>query len=143
SGGCRPRCCRGRCCGRDARDAGPGPTCARRPCCCRAGCRAPATSRCTCAPPISYGMDTRTTTPTPASCCTSHGRTIAPSRLAARLGWNAAWRELLERALRTTAGRAHEDDARRAQLTRAIADTLGDEPLVMLAALARDGSPPV
>src|SRR5581483_2992174 len=59
------------------------------------------------------------------------------ARLAERLGWHAAWAQLLDRALRATAGRAHEDDGRRAQIARAIAGTLGDEPLVTLAALAR------
>lgn len=66
-------------------------------------------------------------------------RTWRAARLVAERGWDSAWAELLDRALRGSAGRAHEDEHTRCELARRITCGLGAEPVHALAALARDG----
>ena len=61
--------------------------------------------------------------------------------LVARYGWSGAWAQLLDRAVRATAGRRHETAAQHEAHLAAIGALLGDDPLGALIACARDGRP--
>lgn len=56
-------------------------------------------------------------------------------------GWEAAWHELLERALRSSAGRCHESDGRREALAARVRLALGHDLVGGLLALAAAESP--
>ena len=61
--------------------------------------------------------------------------------LAAELGWEGAWRFLLDRALRTSAGRRRERADERAALSAALTQRLGSAAVSRLAELAAAGRP--
>ncbi|MEI7925968.1 MAG: DUF2851 family protein, partial [Chloroflexota bacterium] len=61
--------------------------------------------------------------------------------LVARYDWPGAWAQLLDRAVRATAGRRHESAAQHEAHLAAIAGRLGDDPLGTLITLARDARP--
>lgn len=72
-------------------------------------------------------------------------RTWRVARLVDERGWDGAWAELLNRALRASAGRHHEPDGRRealaARVTLALHEVGGGDTLAGLAVLASSGSP--
>jgi hypothetical protein len=73
-------------------------------------------------------------------------RTWRAAELVNVLGWDAAWAELLDRALRASAGRHHESDGRREALAARVTLALravsgGEDALVGLATLAASTAP--
>ncbi len=73
--------------------------------------------------------------------CRLAERAWRAARLAAELGWEGAWAFLLDRALRSSAGRRREDAAARAGLAAAVNAGLGPATVARLADLAVAGEP--
>lgn len=70
-------------------------------------------------------------------------RSWRAAQLAAELGWEGAWRFLLDRTLRASAGRRREDARERTQLAAEITAGLGGAALSRLAELALSERPSV